>query len=620
MTYFQIDPLWVIDLSDPSRPFKSGELHVPGWSTHIEPRGDRLIAVGFDDTDGLRPDVTLFDVSDPTRPTELSRIIVSGAGSWSWSLATSDEKALSIIDEAELIVLPFSYWDKVSRRQVHAAQLIDYTADRLSARGVITHTGAIQRTRIDPGYGSATIASDRLWLTSDLAFQVADISNRDRPRSITSVELAIDVMDYRRIGDVGVQLVRYGYDYRFIENGGANLELRTVSPADPDQMPPIGRVKVRVFNPQLFVYNDQIYLVGHDGDSSAGPTIIVHVSVADPARPVVVSRSKFDIRPFFSYGIGCRGCFRGGSSIWYAPGNSPIQLDNRFLAFLQPRTWVYDPESQQGHYENARLAVVDLAGTPARPEPMLMADVNLGEIEPLGFFGRGRTAYFSSREYVEAAPDQSQSIRYFLHRVDLNRSGQPALRDPVNVPGMGIDFHDDWIYTLDSQWDADGQLITVLNVVRIVDGRAILFGVHDVTGNIDQIRVVEGVAYLTTQPPFWWWFDGPVLFADVGVPVLGAPTFTLRVIDMRVPQQIVETYHETGPGYATLRAVSATRLVLDHSSSSALLVYDLADPLIPSLIDAFRLRGFYAETLRVEAETIVVTSGLSGVQVIETAE
>ena len=68
VTFEQVDPLWVIDLSDPANPLIKGELTVPGWSTHIEPRGDRLIALGVDNENGWRVSVSLFDVTDPADP------------------------------------------------------------------------------------------------------------------------------------------------------------------------------------------------------------------------------------------------------------------------------------------------------------------------------------------------------------------------------------------------------------------------------------------------------------------------------------------------------------------------------------------------------------------------
>ena len=50
VTYERVDPLWVVDLSDPTSPEVKGELIVPGWSTYIAPMGNRLLALGIDDT------------------------------------------------------------------------------------------------------------------------------------------------------------------------------------------------------------------------------------------------------------------------------------------------------------------------------------------------------------------------------------------------------------------------------------------------------------------------------------------------------------------------------------------------------------------------------------------
>jgi beta propeller domain-containing protein len=83
VTYRRIDPLWVIDLSNPAAPGISGELRIPGWSTYIRPWGDRLVTVGIDDVNGSRVAAQLFDVSDPAHPSLLSKVrwarIVPGA-------------------------------------------------------------------------------------------------------------------------------------------------------------------------------------------------------------------------------------------------------------------------------------------------------------------------------------------------------------------------------------------------------------------------------------------------------------------------------------------------------------------------------------------------------------
>ncbi|MGZ5970879.1 MAG: beta-propeller domain-containing protein [Polyangiales bacterium] len=75
ITFNQTDPLFIIDLADPAKPATRGQLEMPGWMFHLEPRGDRLLGLGVDRTDaagGLN--VSLFDVSDPDAPKMVRRV------------------------------------------------------------------------------------------------------------------------------------------------------------------------------------------------------------------------------------------------------------------------------------------------------------------------------------------------------------------------------------------------------------------------------------------------------------------------------------------------------------------------------------------------------------------
>jgi hypothetical protein len=77
VTFRQVDPLYVVDLSDPAAPRVRGGLKIPGFSSYLHPLGDGLLlGVGRDATeDGrvLGVQVSLFDVSDPARPKRLAR-------------------------------------------------------------------------------------------------------------------------------------------------------------------------------------------------------------------------------------------------------------------------------------------------------------------------------------------------------------------------------------------------------------------------------------------------------------------------------------------------------------------------------------------------------------------
>ncbi|MDW3214401.1 MAG: beta-propeller domain-containing protein [Ilumatobacteraceae bacterium] len=76
VTFRQIDPFYVLDLSDPTNPRVTGELKIPGFSTYLHPVGDdRVLGIGQAATEdgrttGLK--LSLFDVSDPADPREVS--------------------------------------------------------------------------------------------------------------------------------------------------------------------------------------------------------------------------------------------------------------------------------------------------------------------------------------------------------------------------------------------------------------------------------------------------------------------------------------------------------------------------------------------------------------------
>ncbi|TWT44848.1 Beta propeller domain protein [Phycisphaerae bacterium RAS1] len=181
VTFQQIDPLFVLDLADPAAPKVSGSLEVPGYSTHIVPMGDRLVAVGFDNTEGVRPAVALYDVSDPAAPTQLSRIIVGDAWTGSTSSeATVDEKALQVLEDAKLILLPFSTTDFETGGYVDSLQLIDLGADELKALGTVSHRGLVRRSGLIDG---------RLWVLSDIAFQTVDIGDPAAAATLKEIEI-----------------------------------------------------------------------------------------------------------------------------------------------------------------------------------------------------------------------------------------------------------------------------------------------------------------------------------------------------------------------------------------------------------------------------------------------
>jgi hypothetical protein len=151
VTFRQTDPLYVIDLSDPTSPRVTGELKIPGYSAYLHPVGDGLLlGVGQDaDLSGriLGTQLSLFDVSDPGNPQQLSTLPIGGSSEAEW-----DHKAFLYWPEDGTIVIPTSpWWDTCPRgldcladditSSGGGAVVAQLQGTQLVGRGVIQHDG-----------------------------------------------------------------------------------------------------------------------------------------------------------------------------------------------------------------------------------------------------------------------------------------------------------------------------------------------------------------------------------------------------------------------------------------------------------------------------------------------
>lgn len=110
VTYKNTDPLFSVDLSDPSNPVISGTLKIPGFSNYLHPYGDNIL-LGFGEETapetqeflGLK--LSMFDISDPANVKEEDKHIIKDA--W-YSDAQYDYKAMMI--DPEKNILGFLYY------------------------------------------------------------------------------------------------------------------------------------------------------------------------------------------------------------------------------------------------------------------------------------------------------------------------------------------------------------------------------------------------------------------------------------------------------------------------------------------------------------------------------
>lgn len=141
VTFRQMDPLFVIDLSAPSSPVVLGELEMPGFSSYLQPVDkNHLLGIGREDNNVK---VSLYDVTDPMKPSEVSKFVVDA--DYSYSDAQWSHKAVLYDSDRGILVIPVSsytygvYWNCSQYQQ--GAYVFTISAENgISLKGVITHS------------------------------------------------------------------------------------------------------------------------------------------------------------------------------------------------------------------------------------------------------------------------------------------------------------------------------------------------------------------------------------------------------------------------------------------------------------------------------------------------
>jgi hypothetical protein len=148
VTFEQIDPLFTIDLSEPTAPRLVGELEVPGFSTYLHPiADDRILSIGVGgDENGANwnMQVSLFDVSDRAAPALVDAEELTNDGWSSWSEALYEHKAFQYFAPKKLLAVPMSgYTGEGDGAYIWHSRLELVNVDPesgLDRRGVIDHS------------------------------------------------------------------------------------------------------------------------------------------------------------------------------------------------------------------------------------------------------------------------------------------------------------------------------------------------------------------------------------------------------------------------------------------------------------------------------------------------
>lgn len=156
VTFKRIDPLFVIDLSNPKDPKVLGKLKIPGFSDYLHPYDENhIIGVGKETADnewggvsikGVK--ISMFDVSDVENPKQIDSYEIGKPGSDSEALR--DHKAFLFDRKKNLLVIPireigerkqtYERYGYVYRQKVwQGAYVFGVTTDGFKLKGKISH-------------------------------------------------------------------------------------------------------------------------------------------------------------------------------------------------------------------------------------------------------------------------------------------------------------------------------------------------------------------------------------------------------------------------------------------------------------------------------------------------
>ena len=156
VTFKRIDPLFVIDLSNPEKPEILGELKIPGFSDYLHPYDENhIIGVGKEtggnewggvSVKGVK--IALFDVSDVKNPKQIDKYEIGEAGTDSEALR--EHKAFLFDRKKNLLVIPVTevkskpYYDTklgyYRQRYWQGAYVFGLTPENgFKVKGKITH-------------------------------------------------------------------------------------------------------------------------------------------------------------------------------------------------------------------------------------------------------------------------------------------------------------------------------------------------------------------------------------------------------------------------------------------------------------------------------------------------
>jgi hypothetical protein len=582
-----IDPLDVIDLSDPTNPTVCCILEIPGWVEHLEVRGYKILAIGVSDLRARNVAVTMFDVTDPYNAIQEDRVVLEA--SRSWSSANWDPKALTILDDDGLMLIPYAAYGSSSGGRgsgvENGVHIIEFDLEQgdLEIAGSYSQYGSVTRTRQ---------LGDRIVSVSIKFLQVADVSNPYKPWVTATLELCPQILDVRVTEDYSAEIIRHNSD------GGLALRIR--GKALDDGAPTAVEMDIDDAVTRWLWNGDFLYLFKVSYTLESYWAMVTTMDISRPDWPHICSRYAFRVAgPDNTYDYPGYSAYPGydNQSPIFSIDSIPL---SRPYYYNYYETVEYDPlqlvDEELAVYVNGdRIHCLDLTD-PGSPRQVAQISLNVGTVVDVRL--EGRTLLVTNRTYVDLNTGDYyvQPVRYFLRQIDLTEPTRPRIHSPLNIPGtpIGVDMEEGRLYT-DAYWLFEGgQIVRTINVVDLGGKKARISASINAT-EVDHLDVDGHHLFLTE-------YDSSQLKVDV--------------YDLSSPRGVKKTDVVTIEGNLRSPIVMDGFMFVSAYSEYGMQVYSIEDSGSLSEVGFFALdNSIYS--VQVMEDTAYVVQGLFGLVTID---
>ena len=406
VTFQQIDPLWVIDLTDPRQPVLAGELEVPGFATQMVADGDQLVTIGVDPARAWRASASLFDVSNPAAPRLLDREDVGESS----STAVWDRKAFGLFPG--LILVP--RWDGLA--------VVERAADSLALRGLIGVAGGALRGFPHDGGIVAAGAEEVV---------VADATTLG---TIGRVTIAENVIDVGRLSD--------GTPLRLVQAGNRAR---------------LGGAEVPLWAEAFYPYGQSAAVVGWDERGRAA--YVMDFSTV----PATVS-ARFDLGSGIALpgGAAVPPDLSGGGAALFAPvfAGAQVALTTSGKLLLRGLPGG-DPYYFGAGTPTDGLIVIDI------PRAALGKGVATRNAAITGFVADRAVLAFTFAQYAGQDTLGRPLLEHDYVRIDLDAG---VVTPAVNVPGHVVAAAGSELFTVEERWAQDWSVTSAVVAAHVASG------------------------------------------------------------------------------------------------------------------------------------------------------